>query len=366
MARVTLKEIASEAGVSIYTASRVLNGKIKEAYRPAARRAQRVRQVAERLGFVPNSSARAMRRRGTKVVGLLVPHNPITSLVDYETVLGINQGLEAQGYVLALIRSSDVQQPTSLIDAPDEKKKPSASRPQPATEPDHPSLAFRERMLDGMVMIGPVPPAISRLVQRITPACLWMDPNTPAKSNCLRRDEYHAGRLVASQLVAKGYRRLIYVSPQFEVPVNHYSFTDRARGVADVARDAGVELHEISLFITGTLDGDITAALAPRLSVDTGLIAATDRVALTLLAQVARCGLRPGVDFGMVSCDRSRHTQTYWPGLSSIDVCRYELGQRAAAMMAEILRNPQHTCPSETVRWAWYEGNTTPLVQAAP
>ena len=61
---VTLKEIAALAGVSIYTVSRVLNGKTKEAYKPAIERAEKIRQVARQLGFVPNASARAMQRKG--------------------------------------------------------------------------------------------------------------------------------------------------------------------------------------------------------------------------------------------------------------------------------------------------------------
>ena len=294
-----------------------------------------------------------MRRRGTNVIGLLVPQDPITSLVDYETVLGINQGLEAQGYVLALIRASEVAPP-----GPAE----SGDGPAVGAVSRHPSVVFQERMLDGMVVLGPITPAMCRLVEHITPACLWMDTNVLSERNCLRRDEYHAGRLVATQLVLGGYGKLIYVTPIFHDTVPHYSYVDRARGVADVAAEAGVELVERSIDFTGPVCEDVITAMAAWLKPDVGIITATDRTAMALLVQTSRLGLRPGIDVGLAACDRTEHAQRYWPGLSCVNVKRFDLGLEAAGMMVQVLKSPQHTCPAKSVQWAWHEGDTTPKV----
>src|SRR5690349_23179330 len=65
---VTLADIAREAGTSASTASRALNGR---GYVSAAARA-RLLDAADRLGYVPNASARTLKQRTSRVVGVVV------------------------------------------------------------------------------------------------------------------------------------------------------------------------------------------------------------------------------------------------------------------------------------------------------
>jgi LacI family transcriptional regulator len=69
MAAVTLIEVARHAGVSLATASRVLNGSART---PAEEIAARVRKSARELGYVPNAQAQALARSATGLVGLVV------------------------------------------------------------------------------------------------------------------------------------------------------------------------------------------------------------------------------------------------------------------------------------------------------
>lgn len=69
MSAVTLSQVARQAGVSLATASRVLNGSDR---RPAEHIAERVRDAAETLGYVANAQAQALARSTTGLVGLVV------------------------------------------------------------------------------------------------------------------------------------------------------------------------------------------------------------------------------------------------------------------------------------------------------
>lgn len=69
MAAVTLTDVARQAGVSLATASRVLNGSSRK---PAAEIAERVRTTAKQLGYVPNAQAQALARSTTGLIGLVV------------------------------------------------------------------------------------------------------------------------------------------------------------------------------------------------------------------------------------------------------------------------------------------------------
>jgi LacI family transcriptional regulator len=66
---VTLQDVADRAGLSLATASRVLNGSKRSVGEATA---ARIRRVAEELGYVSNGPAQALARSATAVVGLVV------------------------------------------------------------------------------------------------------------------------------------------------------------------------------------------------------------------------------------------------------------------------------------------------------
>src|SRR6266542_5761905 len=87
---VTLADIAREAGTSASTASRAISGR---GYVSADARA-RLLEVAERLGYVPNASARTLKQKTSRVIGVVVSDlgNPFYARL----AAGIEQTLRAE------------------------------------------------------------------------------------------------------------------------------------------------------------------------------------------------------------------------------------------------------------------------------
>lgn len=138
MARVTLKEVADRAGVSLATASLVLSG--SETGRYSDETAERVRKVAEDLGYRANRVARGLRRQTTSLLGMLSVEAATTPYAgemlraaqetarqfDYDllfievenTLESIQQGIElledhqADGILLAHYFHNDIQMPS--------------------------------------------------------------------------------------------------------------------------------------------------------------------------------------------------------------------------------------------------------------
>ena len=102
--RATLHTIADEAGVSVSTVSRVLNGKGGE-YRIASDTERRVRKVANRLNFSPNLTARGLRLKVTHTIGLVVPDiaNPFFARIARH----VTDGARRRGYSVLLCDSRD-------------------------------------------------------------------------------------------------------------------------------------------------------------------------------------------------------------------------------------------------------------------
>ncbi|MBI5707054.1 MAG: LacI family DNA-binding transcriptional regulator [Armatimonadetes bacterium] len=69
--RVTLSDVAREAGVSVQTASHVMSGNLSVRLPDSTR--ERVRAAAERVGYQPNRLAQAMKRGKTNVIGVWLP-----------------------------------------------------------------------------------------------------------------------------------------------------------------------------------------------------------------------------------------------------------------------------------------------------
>lgn len=80
--RITLKDVAKEAGVSMITASNVIGGKKLDHASPATRR--KVQEAALRLGYRPNLAARQLASRKSDVVGMLIDSD---SPIFYRDVL---------------------------------------------------------------------------------------------------------------------------------------------------------------------------------------------------------------------------------------------------------------------------------------
>lgn len=101
MARVTMRDVAEAAGVSVATVSRVLSG----ARQVDPELAGVVEATCERLGYRRNNVARALRRQTTQTAGMIVPHiaNPFFA----GAVQAVERALQVEQYGLLLGDSRD-------------------------------------------------------------------------------------------------------------------------------------------------------------------------------------------------------------------------------------------------------------------
>jgi LacI family transcriptional regulator len=109
----TLQDVAREAGVSLATASRVLNAgtrRVAEEYR------ERVLAAAERLDYTPNASAQAVVRGTTNTVTLVVPD--ISDPFFGEIAAGVAEAAAASGLIMTIaVSERDAQHELELVRA---------------------------------------------------------------------------------------------------------------------------------------------------------------------------------------------------------------------------------------------------------
>lgn len=94
MEKITIKDVATKAGVSISTVSKVFNNSNEI----SADTSEKILHVARELGYSPNQIARSLRTENTKVIGLIVPDS--SNLYYAELLKGVQDIASREGYAV--------------------------------------------------------------------------------------------------------------------------------------------------------------------------------------------------------------------------------------------------------------------------
>ena len=100
--RITLKDIAEKANVSISAVSLVLNDK---PCRISQKKREKIKQIAEEYNYAPNQIARSLVTRQTKTLGLIIPD--IENIFFSSLAKNIEEQCRKEGYMLIIVNSND-------------------------------------------------------------------------------------------------------------------------------------------------------------------------------------------------------------------------------------------------------------------
>jgi len=315
----TLHDVAREAGVSLATASRVLNGstrKVAEAYR------EKVEAAAVRLGYTANLSAQATARGTSAIIALLVAD--IADPYFGELASGVARGADEAGLVVTiaiterdperevrLVRALRGQRPRGLILA--------ASRTSHEFAPD---LA-RELEL--------VSAAGGRVVALGTGA---------DGVRALTIDNRSGSEALGAAVAGRGYRKAIILATAEGVVTSDSRLEGFAAGFTagggeaprvyrgSFTREAGTEL--------------MAQALADGVEPGTVVFGISDVVAIGALSALRDAGREPGTDIALCGFDDIPTGRDVTPPLTTVRVPLEEVGYQAfhAATDAEWSQDP--------------------------
>ncbi|MCJ1706127.1 LacI family DNA-binding transcriptional regulator [Microbacterium sp. VKM Ac-2923] len=278
MTRVRLTDVAKAAGVSPATVSLVLNDAES---RISAETKERVRRVADEVGYSPNPIARSLRTRVTGTIGLVSDRIATTPFAG-RMLAGAQEVARENGRLVILVDTDG----------------------HPEIESDAISTLVNHRV-DGMVyasMYHRVIPAPAGLpAGTVFLDCRPEDGGYPA----VVPDDYAGGRVATQELVDAGHRRIAYIDNDEDRPV---AAELRLRGYLDVLAESGIEpdpaLHVFSP--TSAAGGQQAAAdlfaLEPAQR-PTGIFAYNDRIAAGVVTWAHRHGIRIPEDLSIVGYD---------------------------------------------------------------
>ena len=321
--RATINEVATGAGVSIKTVSRVMNGE------PNVRRAtrERVRRVATELGYQPNPQARALAGRRTFSIGLLY-ENPHEFGYVQRAFEGVFAACEAGGYTLLLRPCGDGSGGAGGPSA--------AGGPSPREV-----LGFvTQTRVDGVILTAPLgddKALLEALRANGAPvACIAPREADPQLCSVRARDR-SASRALTEHLLSFGHRRIAFINGD----PRHGASAERLAGFREGLCAAACRADE-RLFVDGGFDfpsGEDGArrllGISPR---PTAIAAANDEMAAGAIAAANALGLRVPADISVVGFDDSPAASRTWPPLTTARQPVFEMAQATTADLIEQLR----------------------------
>jgi len=306
MQKITIRDVARAAGVSINTVSRALNG--KPGVNTETKRL--ILGVAESLNYTPNKLARGLRSNKTGVIGVIIADvtNPFFSAM----VKGMGKAAKELGYSIILQDTGE------------------------SYEGEEQAIhTMRSERVDG-VLITPVQTdkkSILMLQEFGIPFVLVARHFSDVDTDYVVADDVQGGYLAASHLIEKGHEKIAFING----PSYNSSAIERFQGYEKALNEHHIKVDE-TLIRNGALtmeDGCIhTKALlansAPR---PTALFTFSDFVALGAIKAVHEVGLRIPDDIAIVGYDDVAFAFCLEVPLTTVRVQKRRLGEEAISVL---------------------------------
>jgi LacI family transcriptional regulator, galactose operon repressor len=313
--RVTIRDVAALAGVSIGTASKALNGQGKL----RAETRDRVAAAARELGFAPNVLARGLLAGRTFTVGVITTDS--FGRFSIPVMLGAEDALGAGQISVFMCDTRD----------------------DPERERQYLDMLLSRRV-DGLIVAGRrIEPRPSIGLNLGVPVVYAMTQSMDSDEPAILPDDAGGGQLAAGHLLALGRRRFGHITG----PERFLAARKRARGFCDAMAAAG-----LSFTVNDVLYGEWSEAWgreAARLVMRTtpgldAIFCGSDQIARGVSDTLRLIGCRVPDDIALVGFDNwSPMVLGADPPLTSVDACLEHVGRVAAKrLMLAINGNPTH------------------------
>ncbi len=312
--RPTIKEVASAAGVSTQTVSRVINNRPDVS--PETRR--RVQEIIDQLGYQPSALARSLIRQRSYTLGV------VTAGLKYigpsRTLSGITHAAEGVGYSLLL-------KELPHFDAND-------------VIPIFQTLLSRH--VDGIIWavpeVGDNRNWVSKLSLELEIPIVYLAMNSQENIYVVSINNYLGGQLAISHLLEQGYRHIGHISG----PLDWWEARERMAAWRDVLRAADLEAKD-EHWAEGNWSSASGAQATERLfnqypEMD-AIFVANDQMALSVMQYACRRGLRIPDDLGIVGFDDIPESAFFWPPLTTVQQNQYNVGEVVVEEIIEIIES---------------------------
>lgn len=310
--RVTIRNVAEDAGVSVAAVSKVL----RDAYGVSDALRSRVQASMQKLGYRPHAAARGMRGQ-TYTLGFLIPdlHNPFFS----DIMAGVNTALERTQYQTLLgVSDSEPAMFSALVEA------------------------MIDRRMDGIMIIGPRLSAVDmgEIAKRIPTVAIGYHATGEVNFDTVNNDDRLGAALAVRHFIESGYRQITLLTLELSDPAKAMVTTEREIGFRDAMKAAGLTRHAqvVAAPQTSREAQSVVRHLLQSRNPPEAIFCWTDFIALEVLSVARELGLSVPGDLAVVGYDNTSYCDLAQNALTSIDQSGQVLGLQAARLLIERIK----------------------------
>ncbi|MFI5012828.1 MAG: LacI family DNA-binding transcriptional regulator [Hyphomicrobiales bacterium] len=307
-ARLTLRDLATHAGVSRATVSLVL----RKSPLVAEKTRERVRASMAALGYVYNRGAANFRTQRTQTVGVAM--NELVNPYFSELTAAIERALAKAGRTVFLSNSSE----------------------DPAVQ-DSFIATMREYNVEGLVICptrGSNPKTLRRLTEFGMP-CVLISRNVPGSGLDYAGNDHRRGMYLATEhLISLGHRRLAMIGANdlISTGIERREGYEQALASSGIAVDRELILHGPP---TRSFGAEAVKTLIGRRDRPTAAVCFNDVIAFGVMLGLRQLGLEPGRDFAVAGCDDIVEAALWTPALTTVAIDTIGMGEAAARLLIE-------------------------------
>jgi len=310
--RVTMVDVARQAGVSPMTVSRVINNKEDVAHETR----QRILDIIDELGYRPSSIARGLVTQRTGTIGLVVPDidNPFFSGM----VRGAENQAYAQGYSVFLCNTNeDTQREIAVLQSLEEK------------QVDGLLLCSSRLDDDELQTVVGRHPSVVLVSRQIDTGCI----------GAVLHDDQAGSHMATSHLIRSGHRAIGFISgPRISLSGrNRFEGYRNALAAADLVFNPQWVRYCSPIVENGSQAAEDLLTSHPEIS---ALICHNDLVAVGALQACSRMNRDVPEDVAVIGFDDIPLAELVTPALTTCRIPRQEIGASAMRLLLDQISGP--------------------------
>lgn len=324
----TIHDIARELKISASTVSRALN----DNPRISLKTKEKIKAVADKLGYRPNTLASNLRNKKSNTIGIVVP------LINRHFFSSVISGVEdiafKAGYNVVISQSNDLAaKEISIVQSMFSNRVDGLiiSIAMQSTNFDHLKL-FRRKHIP-LVFFDRAVPEI--------------------ETDKIVVDDFAGAFKVTQHLIDQGYKRIAHLAG----PQNLTTYLDRKNGYIEALRANEITFDESLINVSTLTSEDGVPAIEKLMSLPNppdAVFCGNDTTALSIMMYLRDKGIRIPEEVGIVGFSNEPFSKVVSPSISTIIQPGFAMGQKAAELIISKIENKDRnfqtiTLPTELV-----------------
>lgn len=317
--KITIKQIAEEANVSVTTVSNVVNNK---AHRVSEEKRALIQSIIDKYNYTPNMNARSLVKSSSRLIGLLYYSSRNSSPIDFsdsfvsEILEGVERKVKELGYFTLIHNVSSIEDIQSIQN----------------------NWAF-----DGFIAVNFSQFMFWEMNKKINGPVVFVDTHLDRETYSeidiyenrivLNTDDYNVSKKVTNYLIHEGHTNIAFLSSPYnedKPSVNRERFYGYYDSLAE---------NDISYSIYQKYTNRQFDSLLANITNYTAVVVFSDELALELMHFLSNHGIKVPEDISVIAFDGIRYGKYANPPLTTIRLNQIRKGEKAMELLEDVIQD---------------------------